>query len=112
MPASKLFPKSRLPASDIHAPQSRLPVTLAQIWLGRTSIRTTAINSHVLGPDERSFARRMWRGRTQALQLRRAEVLPPLMMRDRCHHGEAADFGESRGGDAVGTGATIYIGDA
>lgn len=38
------------------------PPHLVQRWLGHASLRTTAIYGDVSGPEERSFAERLWRG--------------------------------------------------
>lgn len=39
-----------------------VPPHLVQRWLGHASLRTTAIYGDVSGPEERSFAARLWRG--------------------------------------------------
>jgi integrase len=39
-----------------------VPPHLVQRWLGHASLRTTAIYGDVSGPEERSFAERLWRG--------------------------------------------------
>lgn len=38
-----------------------VPPHLVQRWLGHASLRTTAIYGDVSGPEERSFAKRLWR---------------------------------------------------
>lgn len=38
-----------------------VPPHLVQRWLGHASLRTTAIYGDVSGPEERSFAERLWR---------------------------------------------------
>jgi integrase len=44
----------------VHAVASGVPITLLQRWLGHADLSTTAIYTHVLGPEERAFSQRMW----------------------------------------------------
>lgn len=37
-----------------------VPLTLVQRWLGHTKLETTAIYLQFIGPEERSYAERMW----------------------------------------------------
>ena len=61
---------ARLPATPkglrhgfgVHAVLSGVPLSLVQRWLGHENIATTAIYTHVLGPEERVIAARMWGG--------------------------------------------------
>ena len=44
----------------VHAVQSGVPLNMVQRWLGHANIRTTAIYTNVVGPEERAIAQRMW----------------------------------------------------
>jgi integrase/recombinase XerD len=44
----------------VNAFQSGVPPHLVQRWLGHASLRTTSIYADVIGPEERTFAARMW----------------------------------------------------
>lgn len=54
-------PKGLRHSFGVHAAQSGVPLPLLQRWMGHASLRTTAIYLDVIGPEERSFARWMWR---------------------------------------------------
>ena len=54
------MPKGLRHGFGVNAFQSNVPPHLVQRWLGHASLRTTAIYGDVVGPDERSFAARMW----------------------------------------------------
>jgi integrase/recombinase XerD len=58
------IPKGLRHGFCVHALQSKVPLHLAQRWLGHASLRTTAIYADVVGPDERAFAARMWQSKT------------------------------------------------
>jgi len=45
----------------VDAFQASVPPHLVQRWLGRASPRTTVIYGDVIGPEERTFAERMWK---------------------------------------------------
>jgi integrase len=55
------MPKGLRHAFGVRAFQSNVPPHLIQRWLGHASLRTTGIYGDVIGPEERSFAARMWR---------------------------------------------------
>lgn len=57
---SQAMPKGLRHGFGVHAVQCGVPLTLIQRWLGHADIATTAIYTHVLGPEEREIARRMW----------------------------------------------------
>lgn len=44
----------------IHAIQRGVPLNLVQRWLGHADIKTTAIYTNAVGPEERELARKMW----------------------------------------------------
>lgn len=46
----------------VHAVRTGVPLTEIQRWLGHADLSTTAIYLHVVGPDERLIAERMWVG--------------------------------------------------
>ncbi len=54
-------PKGLRHGFGVNAFQSLVPPHLVQRWLGHASLRTTAIYADVIGPEERAFARRMWK---------------------------------------------------
>jgi integrase len=56
------MPKGLRHGFGVKAFQSNVPPHLVQRWLGHASLRTTAIYGDVIGPDERNFAARMWKG--------------------------------------------------
>ncbi|MCW1430811.1 tyrosine-type recombinase/integrase [Novosphingobium sp. JCM 18896] len=43
------------------AVQSHVPLNMVQRWLGHADIKTTAIYTNAMGPEEREIAARMWR---------------------------------------------------
>jgi integrase len=55
------MPRGLRHAFGVNAFQSNVPPHLVQRWLGHASLKTTAIYADVIGPDERTFAARMWR---------------------------------------------------
>jgi integrase/recombinase XerD len=55
------MPKGLRHGFGVAAFQSYVPPHLVQRWLGHASLKTTAIYADVVGPEERRFARRMWR---------------------------------------------------
>jgi integrase/recombinase XerD len=54
------MPKGLRHGFCVHAIQSRVPLHLAQRWLGHASIETTAIYGDLAGQEERAIAARMW----------------------------------------------------
>lgn len=40
--------------------EHNVPPALTQRWMGHARLETTAIYQHVLGPEERAFAQRLW----------------------------------------------------
>ena len=54
-------PKGLRHSFGVNAFQARVPAHLVQRWLGHASQRTTSIYGDVMGPEERSFAARMWK---------------------------------------------------
>jgi integrase len=57
------MPKGLRHSFCVNALQSHVPLHLAQRWLGHASLKTTAIYGDLIGPDERTFAKRMWHRR-------------------------------------------------
>lgn len=57
------MPKGLRHGFGVNAFQANVPPHLVQRWLGHASLRTTAIYSDVIGPEERAFAARMWKFR-------------------------------------------------
>jgi integrase/recombinase XerD len=56
------MPKGLRHGFGVNAFETSVPPHLVQRWLGHASLRTTAIYGDVMGPEERSFAARMWSG--------------------------------------------------
>lgn len=56
------MPKGLRHGFGVKAFSSNVPPHLVQRWLGHASWRTTSIYGDVIGPEERAFAARMWRG--------------------------------------------------
>lgn len=54
------MPKGFRHGFGVHAVRSGVPLDLIQRWLGHADIATTAIYTHVMGPEERAVAARMW----------------------------------------------------
>ena len=70
-------PKGLRHAFGVTAIQAGIPLTLIQRWLGHADIKTTAIYTSAMGPEEREIASRMWRkgdGRSGAKQSNGAPV--------------------------------------
>jgi integrase/recombinase XerD len=65
------MPKGLRHAFGVQATHSKVPMHLVQKWLGHASIESTAIYVDVMGPDEREFAVRMWRGSSMPRRARR-----------------------------------------
>jgi integrase/recombinase XerD len=57
-------PKGLRHSFAVRAIQSGAPLNLVQRWLGHSDIKTTAIYTNVMGPEERAIAARMW-GKSQ-----------------------------------------------
>lgn len=53
-------PKGLRHAFGVCAIQSNVPLNLVQRWLGHADMKTTAIYTSAMGPEEREFASRMW----------------------------------------------------
>lgn len=60
-------PKGLRHGFGVCAIQSSIPLNLVQRWLGHADIKTTAIYTSAIGPEEREIASRMWNGNTNAL---------------------------------------------
>lgn len=60
-------PKGLRHSFAVRAIQSGVPLNLVQRWLGHSDIKTTAIYTNVMGPEERAIAARMW-GNSQAME--------------------------------------------
>ncbi|MGI9375969.1 MAG: tyrosine-type recombinase/integrase [Tsuneonella suprasediminis] len=55
-------PKGLRHGFAIRAIQQKVPLPLVQRWLGHADLKTTAIYTHAVGPEEREIAARMWPG--------------------------------------------------
>lgn len=56
-------PKGLRHGFGVRAIQASVPLTMIQRWLGHADIKTTAIYTQAMGPEEREIAARMWRGK-------------------------------------------------
>ncbi|MCW2387182.1 integrase [Sphingobium sp. B11D3B] len=54
------MPKGLRHGFGVCAIQSGVPLNMVQRWLGHADIRTTAIYTHAVGPEERAIAAKMW----------------------------------------------------
>lgn len=54
-------PRGLRHAFGVRAMQRRLPMPLAQRWMGHARLSTTAIYMNICGPDELAFAEQFWR---------------------------------------------------
>ncbi|MFA7588299.1 MAG: tyrosine-type recombinase/integrase [Novosphingobium sp.] len=59
-------PKGLRHGFAIRAIQKKVPLPLVQRWLGHADLKTTAIYTHAVGPEEREIAARMWPDRDNA----------------------------------------------
>lgn len=57
-------PKGLRHAFGVRAIQASVPLTLVQKWLGHADIKTTAIYTNAMGPEEQEIAARMWRSKS------------------------------------------------
>ncbi len=68
---SHATPKGLRHGFAVKAIQSSVPLTLVQKWLGHADIKTTAIYTSAIGPEEREIAARMWHNPNSGARLRR-----------------------------------------
>jgi len=54
------MPKGLRHGFAVNAIQKGVPLDLVSRWMGHASLRTTAIYTRVVGPEERAFAAKMW----------------------------------------------------
>jgi integrase/recombinase XerD len=54
-------PKGLRHGFGVNAFEASVPPHLVQRWLGHASLKTTSIYGDVIGPEERAFAKRMWK---------------------------------------------------
>jgi integrase len=54
-------PKGVRHGFGIKAIVSKVPITMAQKWMGHARLETTAIYTNAVGPEEQEIAARMWR---------------------------------------------------
>lgn len=53
-------PKGLRHGFAVEALSRGVPLTMVQRWLGHASLRSTAVYTEAMGPEERAFAERMW----------------------------------------------------
>ena len=70
-------PKGLRHAFGVRAIQASVPLTLVQRWLGHADIKTTAIYTSAMGPEERDIAARMWRSKPMWSKSAKPGNLPP-----------------------------------
>lgn len=61
-------PKGLRHGFAVRAVQSNVPLSLVQRWLGHADIKTTAIYTSAMGPEERELASRLWSGRSEVMK--------------------------------------------
>jgi integrase/recombinase XerD len=61
-PSFVAMPKALRHAFGVEATMENVALTMVQRWLGHKDIKTTAIYTTAVGPEERALARRTWRG--------------------------------------------------
>ncbi len=61
-PSFVAMPKALRHAFGVEATMENVALTMVQRWLGHKDIKTTAIYTTVVGPEERALARRTWSG--------------------------------------------------
>jgi integrase len=66
-------PKGLRHGFGVRAIQAQVPLNLVQRWLGHADIKTTAIYTNAMGPEEREIASRMW-GSSMRRSHRRGKV--------------------------------------
>lgn len=88
-------PKGLRHAFGVKAIQSGVPLTLLQRWLGHADIRTTAIYTQVMGPEEREIADRMW------------EQIVPLARQQDVYSASANSLGLARRSQRVAGGQSV-----
>jgi hypothetical protein len=69
-------PKGLRHGFGVRAIQASVPLHLVQRWLGHADIKTTAIYTSVMGPEERAIASRMWSTGREAGEPDRAPGAP------------------------------------
>lgn len=62
-------PKGLRHGFAVRAVQSNVPLTLVQRWLGHADIKTTAIYTSAMGPEERELASRLWSGKSEITKM-------------------------------------------
>lgn len=67
-------PKGLRHGFGVRAIQASVPLTLVQRWLGHADIKTTAIYTSAMGPEEREIAARMWHKKTVSRRLPDPEI--------------------------------------
>ncbi len=63
-------PKGLRHGFGVRAIQANVPLNLVQRWLGHADIKTTAIYTSAMGPEEREIAARMWVDSGQVVRTR------------------------------------------
>lgn len=64
-------PKGFRHGFGVAAVQSGVPLNMVQKWLGHADMRTTAIYTCAIGPEELAIAARMWRGHADLMPSQR-----------------------------------------
>lgn len=69
-------PKGLRHAFGVGAIQAQVPLNMVQRWLGHADMKTTAIYTSAIGPEERAIAARMWGDDTEAPDTERNDISP------------------------------------
>ena len=82
-------PKGLRHGFAVRAVQSNVPLSLVQRWLGHADIKTTAIFTSAMGPEERELASRLWSGRSEVV--RPETISAPRRRKAIANHESAAE---------------------
>lgn len=74
---SHATPKGLRHSFGVRAIQAQVPLPLVQRWLGHANIKTTAIYTSAMGPEERELAELMWRRQHGASKSSRTNLSVP-----------------------------------
>lgn len=71
-------PKGLRHAFGVGAIQAQVPLNMVQRWLGHADMKTTAIYTSAIGPEERAIAARMWQDSDELTVSPESSSAPPV----------------------------------